>query len=668
MRKHATLLGAVLLGLVSVLSYAQAPVPFINLPLVPDATAPGGAQFTLTVNGTGFVSNSVVNWNGGALATQFVSGSQLTAIVPAADIATASTAWVTVVNPAPGGGTSNVGFFTVTANAGSSVGFGLASSPSFGQSPHSVAVGDFNGDGKLDLAVAMGDGTVSILLGDGTGHFTLASSLAYGGGGLAVADFNGDGKPDPAVLNGKTVSILLGDGTGHFTLASSPATGSDPYSVAVGDFNGDGKLDLAIANYGSNTVSILLGDGTGNFTLASSPVVDGGPVSVAVGDFNGDGKLDLATANVVSNTVSILLGDGTGNFTLASSPAVGNFPWSVVAGDFNEDGKLDLAIVNNDGGPGGKGTVSILLGDGMGNFTLCSTPTAGSFPYALVEGDFNGDGKLDLAVPNSGDNTVSILLGDGTGNFTLVSAPAVGAYPFDVAAGDFNGDGKLDLATADIYGYAVSILLSATPPVVISPTNLSFGAQLIGTSSIPQPVTLTNIGRTDLKITKITTSGSFSQTNSCPTSVPPSGQCSINVIFSPPKIGKLTGTLTIKDNAPTCPQKVPLAGVGTAVTLLPSSLEFINQQVGTTSPPQVATFTNYGTQALSISRIHITGKQAGNFAQTNTCGTTVPAGGNCTISVTFSPKSKGEKTATLEVNDNGGGSPQTVGLSGRGTK
>ena len=105
MKRHAFLLSAVLLML-SALSYAQAPVPFINLPLIPDATAPGGPQFTLTVNGTGFVSNSVVNWNGNALATQFVSRSQLTATVPAADIATASTGWVTVVNPAPGGGTS----------------------------------------------------------------------------------------------------------------------------------------------------------------------------------------------------------------------------------------------------------------------------------------------------------------------------------------------------------------------------------------------------------------------------------------------------------------------------------------------------------------------------------------------------------------------------------
>ena len=250
-----------------------------------------------------------------------------------------------------------------------------------------MAVGDFNGDGKLDLAVANNDSnTVSILLGDGTGNFTLASSPATG----YMPVFRGGGRFQwgrQAGLGGRqraastsTVSILLGDGTGNFTLASSPATGSWPDSVAVGDFNGDGKLDLAVANYGSNTVSILLGDGTGNFTLASSPAAGSYPTSVAVGDFNGDGKLDLAVANLrVGDTVSILLGDGTGNFTLASSPATGRYP------DFRGSGRLQRG---RQAGPGGrrqrsKHTVSILLGDGTGNFTLASSPSTGSvIPHA----------------------------------------------------------------------------------------------------------------------------------------------------------------------------------------------------------------------------------------------------------------------------------------------
>jgi hypothetical protein len=681
MRKHATLLGAVLLGFVSVLSYAQAPVPFINLPLLPDATAPGGAQFTLTVNGTGFVSTSVVNWNGTALATQFVNSDQVTAIGPASDSATAGTAWVTVVNPAPGGGTSNLTFFSVTRNEGKSVGFGLASSLSLGAGPMSVAVGDFNGDGKLDLAVAnLASNTVSVLLGDGTGNFTLASSPATGVNPISVAvgDFNGDGKLDLAVANNasNTVSILLGDGTGNFTLVSSPAVGESPMSVAVGDFNGDGKLDLAVANCGWDSdyctfrgLSILLGDGTGNFTLASSPAVGTNPLIVAVGDFNGDGKLDLAVARCGNNDycpdnagiLSILLGDGTGNFTLASSLTLESYPTSVAVGDFNGDGKLDLAVAL-----GLFDAVSILLGDGTGNFTLASNAHV-CIPQSVAVGDFNGDGILDLAVATECESA-SIMLGDGAGNFKWVSSAATGYDSSAVGVGDFNGDGKLDLAVVNEGPDDISILLQHIPAVTLSPANLSFGTQLVGTSSSPQPVTLTNTGSVHLKIANIAASANFSQTNNCPSSVSPNGQCTINVTFKPRGRDKHTGTVTITDNAPNSPQTVPLTGVGTAVSLVPSGLDFGNQKVGTTSQPQVVTLTNHGTAAVNISSIHFTGTNGGAFAQTNNCGTSVPAGGNCTISVTFAPKATGPKAATLEVKDNGGASPQTVGLSGTGTK
>src|SRR5262249_4692348 len=150
---RAILAGVILLVCVSVPTYAQAPVPFISLPLVPDARTPGGGDFTLTLNGTGFVSNSVVNWNGVALPTQVVNSSLLKATVPASDIPTAGRAWVTVVSPAPGGGTSNVMFFTITPKT-TQAGFALASRVPIPFYPQTLAVGDFNLDGKLDLFVA----------------------------------------------------------------------------------------------------------------------------------------------------------------------------------------------------------------------------------------------------------------------------------------------------------------------------------------------------------------------------------------------------------------------------------------------------------------------------------------------------------------------------------
>jgi hypothetical protein len=319
---------------------------------------------------------------------------------------------------------------------------------------------------------------------------------------VAVGDFNGDGRQDLAVakeLSG-TVSILLGNGNGTFTQApGSPITvGTDPTSVAVGDFNGDGIPDLAVANQGSGTVSILLGNGNGTFTQApASPITVGkDPISVAVGDFNGDGIPDLAVTNFGGSSVSVLLGNGDGTFTQApGSPiTVGKDPISVAVGDFNGDGIPDLAVTNFGGS-----SVSVLLGNGDGTFTQATgSPIAvGSGPFSVGVGDFNGDGKQDLAVAAQFSNSVSVLLGNGDGTFTQASGPpiTVGSTPISVAVGDFTGDGRQDLAVANFVSASVTVLVNTSQPAVsLSPSSVTFPAAQVGSVSGSHTVTVTNTG------------------------------------------------------------------------------------------------------------------------------------------------------------------------------
>jgi hypothetical protein len=339
-------------------------------------------------------------------------------------------------------------------------GFVPAASAATGNGPNAIAVGDFNGDGKPDLAVVNFDSnTVTILLGNGDGTFTVGPTLATGSypTAVAVGDFNGDGKLDLAVTNlmSNTVTIFLGNGDGTFTPAASPATGGGPVAIAVGDFNGDGKPDLAVVNFGDYTVTILLGNGDGTFTAAAaSPAVGSSPRSIAVGDFNGDGKLDLAVVDSSSNTVTILLGNGDGTFTAAAPLATGSYPISVAVGDFNGDGKADLAVANYD-----DNTVTIFLGNGDGTFTPAAPLATGSSPKAVVVGDFNGDGKLDLAVANFMGSTVTILLGNGDGTFTAAPSSSTGIASDAIAVGDFNGDGRADLAITNSSANTATVLL-----------------------------------------------------------------------------------------------------------------------------------------------------------------------------------------------------------------
>jgi hypothetical protein len=328
-----------------------------------------------------------------------------------------------------------------------------------GSGEHAMATGDFNGDGLPDLVVTNRDvGTVSVLLRTAAGSFQPKQDfgVSVDPSAVVVGDFNGDSRLDLAVANAGSdnVSILFGTGGADFGSATNFGVGSAPSSLAAADFDGDGALDLAVANRGDDisagTVSVLLGTGTGAFGQATSFPAGFAPSAVTAGDFTGNGILDLAVANynfnnLSSDNLAILPGDGSGGFGEATFFDAGFRLIAIGQGDFNGDGHLDLVL----GAESGEDLV-VLLGTGTGNFDQPALfPLAGFGGRSISVGDFDGDGALDLAVTHNCtcDSQVSVLLGAGNGTFGDAVAFDLGGSA--VTAADFDGDGRLDLAVAD---------------------------------------------------------------------------------------------------------------------------------------------------------------------------------------------------------------------------
>jgi hypothetical protein len=381
-----------------------------------------------------------------------------------------------------------------------------------GKGPVSVAIADFNGDGKPDLAVAnQTDGTISILEGNGDGTFTLPASSTCS---VTLTTFPGCIQLPP-VVSGATptnalptaiatgafvhntsataaaiqdiavtdqansrVLVLIGNGDGTFKAPVSYTTGLAPDALVAQDFDGDGDPDLAVVNKGdgvtNSTVSVLLGSKTGGlqdgtFAAKVDYAVGIAPSAIATGTFFTNGFTSLAVTNKGSSSVSILLGQTSPNGTapngtflppaapLAATYATGASPVGVAVGDFNADGKPDLAVTYAT--DSSSNSVSILLGNGDGSFGTAKNFPAGSGPVGIVAAAFAGS-NADLAVADESGNNVDILIGNGDGTFKTPISLSAGNSPVALAAADLNADSTIDLVSANNTSNSVTVILN----------------------------------------------------------------------------------------------------------------------------------------------------------------------------------------------------------------
>jgi hypothetical protein len=571
--------------------------------------------------------------------------------------------------------------------------------PSGSPDPISVSVADVNNDGQLDVVVvnqckAEGDctsGTVGVLIGNGDGSFRPA--VTYGSGGyipflVAVADVNGDGNQDLVVVNQcgninnckKTgeAGVLLGKGDGTFQTPITFGTGGfEARAVTVGDLNGDGKPDLAAANFGTNTSDF---DGTVGVLLNTS--IDS-TTTVLVASVNPSNAGQAVTFTATVTTHGFFKGGATGTVNFFDGTS------TLGSSQLNAEG---MATLTTSALAAGSHTLTASF-TGDQNSAASSSPLLRHF-VQLVTGQISQNainfgnqtiatvsGPQMVLFTNTGNTAIRIssitIKGANAANFTetnncssplAIAASCSIAVSFQPAA---VGPKTSTLTIADnAVGAPQQILLTGTgvaPAVSLSAPTLIFPTQVLLTVSAAQTVTLTNTGLGLLDISAIQATGSFSQANDCGSTVSAGSRCTITVTFRPPTKGSSVGSVSITDSAARSPQVVSLRGTGTFVQLTPTAQQFGNQPVNTVSLPKRITLTNKGNAPVNISSVSMTGTNPTDFSQTNTCSKQIASGASCVITVTFMPTAKGKRSGAVSITDDGGGSPQSAGLSGTGT-
>lgn len=372
--------------------------------------------------------------------------------------------------------------------------------------PISIVAADIDGDGDNDLVVANPGrdpsfvnpdtgNTVSVLRNNGDGTFAAPISFATGvGPSVAAGDFDRDGDLDLATANttDDTVSLLRNDGTGNFAAPVSFVAGDRPVINAPADIDGDGDFDLITTNTVStnlntainlgNTLSVLRNDGTGNFAAPEALVAGNGVDAVTADDLDGDGDLDLVAADEGDNTLSVLRNLGGGTFAAAEKFAVGLRPRNAVAADFDRDGDLDLAAPNF-GGENIPGSISLLRNNGDGTFAAAVNFATPNIPNSLNAVDLDGDGDLDLVMRHSffttrsgvtGGSSISVLRNNGDATFAAAENFPVGNTPRGLVVADLDGIRNSDLATPNFDSDSVTVYLNQA--VVADGDTLTGGA------------------------------------------------------------------------------------------------------------------------------------------------------------------------------------------------